>query len=454
MRSQSKVISDLYQPFMDLRTKIHSQPQKTDIQKVIDFKSKHNSMLSNDIALRLDELVGTMRAFFKPVDLGQQLNRSKAIKDLDITAKIKSFSEQMNNDSKADIIVKEASELLFDIRTGILDVKSPFAGLELLDMSLKLEELLFQTAPSWEPKTLSGQLEKICALTTASAGSGYLELWEWNRISGVLNKGDEASLSLQELSLLLDTARAAVEWSASMVKANYQEIVIRYADFEPKTYGFIDDRIRGSIALHLGKTVGELGNFIARESALSNKVLDLPNQSSVRGLNPGYAFGELVVIDGSSEDIEVSSDKIYIFQRSPSDLKPVAGIATVAEGNMVSHVQLLARNLGIPNAALSDENLQDLKKFDGEMVFYAVSNKGNVILKLAGDMTETETKLFEKKERNTDKVAVPIEKIRLNNTKVLDMRTVDASDYGQLCGSKAANLGQLKKMFPNRLWRV
>jgi len=298
---------------------------------------------------------------------------------------------------------------------------------------------------------VSDQLEKICALGTASAGAGYLELWEWDRIMSTLAQSGKENLTLAELTAILETARGAVEWSAAMVKANYQDVVDTYTAFEPKTYGFIDDRIRGSIALYLGESVGELGNFIAKESALTNSVMDIPGQSSFRGLNPGYAFGELVVVDGTSEDIDVSSDKIYIFQRSPSDLKPVAGIATVAEGNLVSHVQLLARNLGIPNAALSDQNLRSLKKYDGQRVFYAVSNKGNVILKPEAEMTPQERELFAKKERNTDKIEVPIEKIRLDNTAVLNLRDVDASDSGALCGPKAANLGQLKLMFPDQV---
>ena len=168
-------------------------------------------------------------------------------------------------------------------------------------------------------------------------------------------------------------------------------------------------------------------------------------------MNPGYALGELVVIGGSPDDIEVSSDKIYVFQRPPSDLKPVAGIATVAEGNLVSHVQLLARNLGIPNTALSDENLDDLLKHSGEHVFYAVSNKGNVIIKPESTMTAEERLLFAKKERKEEKIAVPIESIRLDEANILNLRDVDASDSGKLCGPKAANLGQLKKMFPDKV---
>ena len=451
MRSESKVISDLYLPFMDLRTKIHSQPEKADIQKVIAFKTKNQKLLTADLNKKIEGLIMTMQTFFKPVDVQALLNESKLIKGTTLGEKVQLFVNGKEVNNEPAYVVNEAAELLMELREGLLEEERTDARMQLLDISLKLEELLFQNAPKWEPTTVSGQLEKICALATASVGAGYLELWEWEQISGTLSKFDQEVLSLAELTQVLETARAAVEWSAAMVKANYQEVVNTYTTFEPKSYAFIDDRIRGSVALHLGQSVGELGDFIAQESALTNKVMDITNQSTFRGLNPGYAFGELVVVDGSSEDIEVSSDKIYIFQRSPSDLKPVAGIATVAEGNMVSHVQLLARNLGIPNAALSDANLQSLKKYDGDRVFYAVSNKGNVILKPESQMTDHERGLFMKKERNTDKIEVPIEKIQLTNTDILNMQNVDANDSGVVCGPKAANLGQLKKMFPEQV---
>ena len=43
MRSQSKVIADQYPPFMDLRVKIHGQPEASDIEKVRVFQQKNNT---------------------------------------------------------------------------------------------------------------------------------------------------------------------------------------------------------------------------------------------------------------------------------------------------------------------------------------------------------------------------------------------------------------------------
>jgi hypothetical protein len=451
IRSTSKMISDLYTPFMDLRVKIHSQPEYGDLEKVRNFRTGNAPKLTPGLLSQFYGLIKAMEAFYRPMDIRDLREKASLLKDTPLGKVLEQYIAKNAKTNDPALLVPETAQLLETIRTDLLKEKRPLARLQLLDISLKLEELVFKTAPNWHPATLEGLLEKICYLGMATTGAGYLEKHEWEQIQGDLAAYHAPSMTLPELNSILETARSQVEWSASMVKANYAEVVERYTSFEPLAYGFIDDKIRGGIALHLGESVGELGDYIAKESSLSNKVLDIPNQSSLRGLNPGYALGELVVINGPSDGIEVSPNKIYIFQRPPSDLKPVAGIATVSEGNMVSHVQLLARNLGIPNAALSDRNLESLQKYHGQKVFYAVSNKGNVLLKMETQMDQGERALFSKKERSSEKIAVPVQNIRLDENKILDLRYVDAQASGKLCGPKAANLGQLKKMFPDKV---
>lgn len=449
MRSQSKVISDDFVQFMDLRVKIHSQPEQSDIEKVKTFRQKYSTQLSAELQKQFDALLSTMSKFYKPTDLIGLTVKANLIATTPFGVRLKSFAEKHQKNQNPSELIIDASELLLDLRQAVLDEKRPLARLQLLDISLKLEALIFKNAPEWQPEDIQGLLNKICYLGMATAGAGYIEEYEWSEIN--VSVPQQESLTLEELTSVLENGRSIVEWSSSMVKANYQNIVNEYTAFEPKTYGFIDDKIRGSIALYLGMSVGDLGDVIAEESQLTNKVMKIANQSSVRGLNSGYAFGELVVISESPDHLEVNSNNIYIFQRPPADLKPVAGIATVSEGNLVSHVQLLARNLGIPNAALSDANLNDLKPYHGQKVFYAVSNKGNVILKPENEMTDEERSLFIKTERKEDKIEVPVGQIRLDETNVLNMRDVDAKDSGKLCGPKAANLGQLKKMFPDNV---
>jgi Pyruvate phosphate dikinase, AMP/ATP-binding domain len=449
MRSQSKIISDFEPRFMNARIKIHGRPEESDLDMVMTFKSKYQSNLSDSIVQQLDELIKTMHQFYTPVDGSSLMNKDTLLKGSLIGESLKKYTQETNFKNAKEVTV-ESAKLLLEIRRNILSLKKPLARIKLFNISLKLEEYIFKMAPDWTPSTVSELLEKIYYLGMANAGAGYIELWEWEEIDEILLPPSNLEMNLGELTHLLDTARGEVEWCASMVKAIYQETVTIYGAFEPKSYGFIDDKIRGSIMLPLGKSVAELGAFLAQEANLKNEVFDFQNTTSVRGLNPGYANGELVVVSNNPDDVEVNSNKIYIFQRPPSDLKPIAGIATVEEGNMVSHVQLLARNLGIPNAALSAENLLSLKKFEGQNVLYAVSNKGTVIMKLEKDMTAEEKALFEKKaDRKEERIAVPIDKIRLDLKNVLNLREVDAASSGSLCGPKAANLGQLKKLFPD-----
>ncbi len=67
--------------------------------------------------------------------------------------------------------------------------------------------------------------------------------------------------------------------------------------------------------------------------------------------------------------------------------------------------------------------------------------------------TDLKAKLNElvKKVRKEEKIAVPVDQIKLDQTSILNMREVNASNSGKICGPKAANLGQLKQMYPEKV---
>ena len=453
MRSQSKVISDTYSRFMDARIKIHGNPSFEDIAMVENFKKKNEEDISPELKNDLSELVETMKKFHAPIRVSNLKSQVQRISGSDETRdRLLQFLDAYDDSKDPSLLVADLADILCVIRTDITTAKSGKSRLLLLDLSNSIEDILLKKTQEWKPKELSGLMEKVRLLSLSAAGTGLIEMWEWQKIEPQLNAHlGNTEVTLEQLTTFLQTARGVVEWSAAMVKANYGDVVDEYTQFEPLAYSFIDDRVRSTIALDLGETVSKLGEFIAEKASLSNEVFNIDDESSVRGLNPGYAMGELVVIEGSPENLAIDLTKIYVFQKPPSDLKPVAGILTVSEGNLVSHVQLLARNLGIPNAALSGDNLKGLKKYNGEQVFYAVSEKGNVIMKEADDMNDVEKELFSKQERSKEKIAIPVDNIRLDICETLDMSKVGAEDSGKLCGPKAANLGQLKSMFPQNV---
>lgn len=448
VRALSLEIADSIPSFMNIRVKIHGQPEASDIDAVKEFKQKNTGRISSDNAAKLDELVKEMQRIYTPVDWASLGNftSNKSLRP-DVRNLIQGWVSEINALPEISQKIERAAAMLLETRELVLAF-GPKDKYVLLDLSVKTEEMIFRELPNWKPVDLSDILRKNYVLSMVAAGAGYIEMWEWETIAPLLKPYSEAQLSLGELTDRLNTARGVVEWSTGMIRANYGKEMTLFEGFEPLASGFADDLIRSSVLLQLGQSVGQLGAFMAANSSGANQVFDLPNQGHFRGLNSGFAKGTLVVTD-NAEEIEVSSDKIYVFNHPPSDLKPVAGIATVSEGNMVSHVQLLARNLGIPNAVLSMQNMSDLRKFEGREVFYAVTPTGNVIMKLAENMDDSERKLFEVKKREERKIRVGTEKLDLEQTTVLNLRDVDAKSSGKLCGPKAANLGQLKRMFPD-----
>lgn len=452
IRAASRSIADTFPSFMDLRVKIHGQPDVTDLEKTRSFYKKNKARMIPFVTELFDQLIADLETRYQPltvVDLTRYKKRFP--KESRLHADLERFLIAYSGDTSARQQCLLVADMLLEIRLHMPDSIPPRARMAGLDLSLMLEDAFLKTASGWQPRSLQDQFEKVRCLNQVAAATGFLELWEWELLAENLWIDTSQEINLADFRAYTRQAQAAVEWGTGMVRATYGEVVRRYAEFEPLANGFPDDVVRSSVLLPFGQEVSALASRYAEAAGLANEVMGIAGANSLRGLNPGYAKGELVVVEDQAHDVKVSADKIYVFQHPPADLKPVAGIATVTEGNLVSHVQLLARNLGIPNAVLGARDLQDLKAFQGQIVFYAVSNTGTVILKPAAEMTSEEAGLFAQKGRSEEKIRVPIEEMDLTVQAVLDLRSLRASHSGIWCGPKAANLGELKHLYPEHV---
>ena len=457
IRAVSKTIADRYGEFMEIRIKIHGQPEGSDALLVRRFLDDNRTeMERRGLVADAERLITDINTAYGGSDLDQIRTLLGQISHDDpfypILETFTQEQEASEDGSNAIDRLTAAAELSLALRQSLVEEERPAARrLSMIDINNQLANLVFRNAGSWEPETAREQMEKICYLGQAATGSGFVELWEWDEAGGRVADPNYQYIFPATLNDYLDNARRLVEWGTATNRATYGEVVERYAGFEPKAYGFLDDRIRGSVLLPLGEAVGGLGSWLAEHSEQGNALMDIRNQAQARGLNPGYARGVLRLIEGAPDEVVVNPNDIFVFSRPPADLKPVGGILTVSEGNMVSHVQLLARNLGIPNAVLTEEQFTELRAYDGEEVFYAVSNGGTVLMKPAGEMDATERDLFAVKERSQERITVPVDRIDLSTRQVLNMRDVNSTDSGVRCGPKAANLGQLKDLFPDKV---
>lgn len=460
IRTVSKTLSDEIPAFLDLRVKIHGQPDSSDLAQVRSFMDKNAASLDENQEKRFKELISALEAVYSLSSsdglkmwmtgkIRKMPELSETVTALEKSLELASVNGQSFTETDPNPY-RDMADLLLKIRLLIPSAPKDIR-LSLMDFSLELEKTLFSSIENWFPRTISELMMKSRTLTKAAAGCGYIELWEWHAAESFSLKIPDKTMEFKQFQLMVEQLRRIVDWGSLMVRSTYLSEINLYTQFEPKVQGFVDDRIRSSVLLPLGETVGKLTLMAQASSGVSHLLLEGMQPKSVRGLNPGIAYGTLDVVTGDQPVPAMESKKIYAFKTIPPELKPVAGILTVSEGNLVSHVQLLARNLGIPNAVVSSENFDTLKPYSGQQVFYAVSQKGSVVLKPESLMTAQEKTLTQGKKRNLDQFRVPVEKIDLTQKELIALSRIRATDSGKICGPKAANLGQLKFMFPERV---
>ncbi|MCB2147815.1 MAG: phosphoenolpyruvate synthase [Deltaproteobacteria bacterium] len=456
IRARSQAISEALPAFMPLRVKLHGQPDPADGAALKDFLAAHPN-LSPELHADIAGLIQDLEAAFHTGEKERLQGFLKRLpRDSPSRARLADLVAAAAGGGKPEPPAahwRDLAGFLLQLRLDIRQATRPARRLALVDLSNTVEDILFLQTAAWRPATVGELLEKLAITAKGCAGAGYLELWEWQRVAPAFAAvdGGTGETDLTALNTAADTTRRIAEWGSAMVRAHYGGAVKRWQAFEPLAAGFVDDRVRSSLLLPLGEAAARLQALTASFGQPASRVLGLADTGRIRGVNPGYARGRLSVLDQVEENAALSYADIVVLPHAPPDLKPVAGILTVSEGNLVSHVQLLARNLGIPNAILSAADFNAMRPWSGRPVFYAVSPGGTVVMKPTEEMTAEEWSLVEKRQRSEQRIGVPLDRIDLSRTAPVALTELTAADSGRWCGPKAANLGQLKHDFPGNV---
>jgi len=449
VRAYSKLLAEEMSNFMNSRIKIHNNPSASDIEMIKNWRGK-NSEISDKALEYYDKLLVDLEVLYKPFEITDLEQYTNKLTPGPFTNAIRQKVKNLDGTGAA-LRAMEASEILRFLRDNFTKETKLTARLDLIDLSNELETVAMQGMGALKEESLGDIREKMCFLTDGLYGAGYIENWEYKKIKTDFDWMQSEVITLEDLDYFKYASQKIVLWSSQMVQSLYAEPVQKFSDFEPLVHGFVDDKIRSSLILPTGKLVEIINKFYGHIANNASDIMGNKNDAGLQGLNPGLARGKLYVLSTIPESIEMDKTGIYAFDRPPAEMKPVAGILNVKEGNPVSHVQLLARNLGIPNGLVSSKVLNQLKPYDGKEVFYAVSPGGTMTLKLAKDMTSEENKIFHKTKNDKKRIRISMDKVVLNPDSLLDMSKIDASYSGKWCGPKAANLGQLKKLFPDHV---
>jgi hypothetical protein len=447
MRQVALSIAEKDKNFETLRIKIHVHPEFSDADQVRTYaKTRGIAEFSSDY----EHLAQTIEAVYRPQDVGPALaSLAKQVKNTKLKHQINTDAGQLRDQTDTLARFAIVSRLLATLRDSIPSAGRTSSKLALLDTSLVLEGDLYRRGNELFDKLPgAARRQRLLWLGYCSDGLygiGLISSRQQRALQDNFRTLLETNPRLIDYQAGLEYAARVPEWADRHLRFHFLETVTRLGDIEPLTMRYIHDRLRGSLLLLYSAILESLMADAGHQLGIQNELFDQKLTSGLRGLNAGLARGILREPPNSGDLQQFDRSGIYVLPATTEDLPPVAGIITAGKGNILSHVQLLARNLGIPNVALDNRLLQQITARTGNKVVLAVSARG--IVQLVEDGSHWD-EVFAEEARVQDVVIRPdLNKLDLYNLSFIPLQQMRAMDSGRVAGPKAANLGELKHHF-------
>ena len=162
---------------------------------------------------------------------------------------------------------------------------------------------------------------------------------------------------------------------------------------------------------------------------------DIAKEQEYQALNVAKGLGRIHVIPKLDDHVEIGFNEILVLDEVPIQLPPVAGVITSHPSTPLSHINLLAKGWGIPNAYVKNA-LTLLKQYDGWWVEFDAKRDGYTIKRADQDQ------LKEYQRRLSERLDVMKPRFNLAETRLLGLgqqRATSAIAFG----GKSANLGEV-----------
>jgi len=448
MRQLALSIAERDPNFENLRIKIHVHPELSDAAQVRAYADQRGVA---ELAGDYEHLAQTIEEIYQPREIGPAvISLAKQVKNAELRQQIKRDAARLGDQTDPADRFTVANRLLATLRDGMARAGGASRKLALLDTSLVLEGDLYRSGNQLLER-LAGASRRQRILWLGDSidglyGIGLLSSRQQRALQHNFSTLLQADPALSDYQAALDYAARVPEWADRQLRFHFSESVGHLADIEPLTKRYIHDRLRGSLLLSYSAVLESLLADAGSLLGVQNDLFDQKPTSGLRGLNAGLARGILRKPEKNDHSQSFDRNGIYVLPSTTEDLPPLAGIITAGEGNILSHVQLLARNLGIPNVAVDKKLLEQIYARIGTKVVLAVSARG--VVQLVEDSPRWDG-VFAAESQAQDVVIRPdLTKLDLYNASFIPLRQMRAVDSGRVAGPKAANLGELKHYFP------
>jgi hypothetical protein len=448
MRQLSLAIADRDPGFTPLRTKLHVRPEPGDGAQVRNHAATKGLA---GLEQEYERLAATIDEIFRPREVAPELIAlSKQIRDPTLSQMLLEGGHQLLVESDPSQRFAIAGRLMALLRRQIADTRRHEDVLPLLDTSVALEDGLFTMGNALVemlPESSLGQrIAWLNACSDLIYGLGLISQRQWqalgNRLSSLL-KTNPYLIDFQEG---LEYAARLPAWADRNLGFHFSETVAHLATIEPISKRFIHDRLHNSILTVYSRVLESLTKESARRWGLQNELFGRKFSVGITALNPGIARGVIRIPENNGDPAIFTPDAIVVLPATTQDLPLVAGIITAGHGNSLSHVQLLARNLGIPNVTVAHHLLPLLYEKNEKKVVLAASPGG--VVQLVEDDATWDNIFVKTAKARSARIRLDLEKLDLATREFIPLEHLRATDSGRICGPKAANLGELRHHFP------
>jgi rifampicin phosphotransferase len=162
---------------------------------------------------------------------------------------------------------------------------------------------------------------------------------------------------------------------------------------------------------------------------------DITREQEYQALNVARGIGRIHVIPKLDEHVEIGYNEILVLDEVPLHLPPVAGIITSRPSTPLSHINLLAKSWGVPNAYVKNAH-EVFKQYDGWWVTFE-TKPGEFTIKRADNsaLDEHQRRVRELRTLMTPRYDLSVRRL----ASLREQRARSVTAYG----AKSANLGHV-----------
>jgi hypothetical protein len=450
VRARAMQLANRDPAFMSLRAKIHSFPDGDDAERVREFASTRGRP---GMAAEYESLAEQIERLYAPEGAAQAvLDLAPIIGHGDVARQLREKSHEFRAEVNMGRRFAAAAKLLRLLRESFPGIDDPDVALRTLMTSLALEREAYaagaEALDKLGPSTRRSRLWLLAYGAEALYGGGFVGPRALAEVEAAVKSIESRNPDLRQYREVVLYLARVPEWAALKLQFLFGPQVDRWAAFEPLARQYVPDRLRGSPLLFYSGVLDTMVADANERAGVVHEVMGERVAGGFRALNPGLARGVLRVADERTRMDRLDPKGIYVIPETTPDISPVAGILTRGAGSSVSHVQLLARNLGIPNVLLHERLVPKVAGRSGARAVLAVSPGGAVQLAADGPQWDA---VFGAEQSGPSEVLIQpdLVKLDLTVTELLPLGRLRSLDAGRVCGPKAANLGELRFHFGN-----